>query len=157
MAYKQTPGRGNSPKTGNGLPTPLKQQIETTDKYEAGKKKLAANRLKGANPGGLNINTATGEASVKPYEKKFVENKKTGQAHIVGGNNKTVASASKYGNDKAVKDLRQKFVSDSTDTMNRRNRNAQLYNATSGGTTPSNLSAGQVASLITLGKAKRAR
>jgi hypothetical protein len=24
MAYKQKPGRGNSPKTGNGLPTPLK-------------------------------------------------------------------------------------------------------------------------------------
>lgn len=25
MAYKQNPGRGNSPKTGHGIPTPLMQ------------------------------------------------------------------------------------------------------------------------------------
>lgn len=28
MAYKQTPGRGNSAKTGNGLPSPLRQNGE---------------------------------------------------------------------------------------------------------------------------------
>jgi hypothetical protein len=32
MAYKQTPGRGNSSKTGNGLPSPLRQDNEEDDK-----------------------------------------------------------------------------------------------------------------------------
>jgi hypothetical protein len=41
MAYKQTPGRGNQSKTGNGVPTPFKQ-METIKKignkiYEGGK------------------------------------------------------------------------------------------------------------------------
>ena len=41
--------------------------------------------------------------------------------------------------------------------MNRRNRSAELYNATSSGTKPDNLSSGQVSSLVKLNKAKRTR
>jgi hypothetical protein len=156
MAYKQTPGRGNAPKTGNGLPSPLKQEIELTKKYDTGKKKLAENRAKGATPSGLNINKSTGEAVAKPYEKKFVENKKTGGASIIGGDNKTTATASSYGQGSEVGKLRKKFVSDSTSTMNARNRAAEFYNATSGGTSPDKLNTRQKGSLVKIGKAKKA-
>lgn len=41
MAYKQNPGRGNSPKTGHGIPSPLKQDSEASKavgKYKSNKK-----------------------------------------------------------------------------------------------------------------------
>jgi hypothetical protein len=155
MAYKQAAGRGNGPKTGNGIPSPLKQDVELTKKYDTGKKKLAENRAKGATPSGLNVNKTTGVATAKPYEKKFVENKKTGGASIIGGDNKTTATASAYGQGSKVKSLRKQFVSDSTSTMNARNRNAEFYNATSGGTKPDSLNTRQKSSLVKIGKAKK--
>jgi hypothetical protein len=157
MAFKQNPGRGNNSKTGYGLPTPFKQDIELTKKYTQGKKKLATQREKGNVDSGLNVDKASGFATAKPYEKSFVTNKKTKQSYIVGGDKKTTASASSYGNDKAIKDLRKQFVSDSTSTMKARNRNAELYNATGGGTSPDKLSTGQKASLITISKAKKVK
>jgi hypothetical protein len=156
MAYKQTPGRGNNPKTGNGLPSPFKQEdIELTKKYSKGKKTLATQREKGNIDSGLNVDKASGFATAKPYEKSFVTNKITGGASVIGGDKKTIATATSYGQGSEVKKLRKAFVSDSTSTMNRRNRNAELYNATSGGTSPDKLSAGQKTSLITIGKAKK--
>lgn len=156
MAYKQTAGRGNGPKTGNGIPSPLRQEIETTEKYEKGKKKLAENRTKGAMPSGLNINKVTGVAAAKPYEKKFVKNTMTGGASIMGGDGKTMATASSYGQGRETEALRKRFVSDSTNTMNRRKAQAEFYNATSGGTKPDNLNTKQKSSLIKIGKAKKA-
>jgi len=153
MAFKQSPGRGNNPKTGYGIPSPLKQEIELTKKYETGKKKLAENRMKGSMDKGLDIDVRTGEAKAKAYEKTFVENKRTGGASIIGGDKKTMESATRYGAGKDVEKLRNKFVSDSTSTMNARNKNAELYNATSGGTSPNKLSGGQKKTLLTLGKA----
>jgi hypothetical protein len=42
--FKMKPGRGNMPKTGNGLPTPLRQDhggdIELTKRYTKGRKKI---------------------------------------------------------------------------------------------------------------------
>lgn len=156
MAYKQNPGRGNSSKTGNGLPSPLRQDngIELTERYTKGVKTLKKKREEGNTDTGLNIDKATGFATAKPYEKSFVPaTSKSQQAHIVGGDKKTTASASTYGG--GTEKLRREFTSDSASTMNRRNRSAELYNATSGGTKPSNLSSGQISSLVKLNKAKK--
>ena len=157
MAYKQNPGRGNSSKTGNGLPSPLRQDngIELTERYTKGVKTLKKKREEGKTDTGLNINKTTGFATAKPYEKSFVTNKATKGASIMSGDNKTMATASSYGQGREVEKLRREFTSDSASTMNRRNRSAELYNATSGGTKPENLSSGQVSSLVKLNKAKR--
>ena len=156
MAFKQNPGRGNNPKTGYGIPSPLKQGIELTEKYTKGKKTLKTQREKGNVDSGLNVDKTTGMATAKPYEKSFVPaTSKSQQAHIVSGDKKTVASASTYGG--GSEKLRREFTSDSASTMNRRNRSAELYNATSGGTSPDKLSNSQTASLVKIGKAKRTR
>lgn len=159
MAYKQKPGRGNSSKTGNGLPSPLRQDggIELTEKYTKGVKNLKKKREEGKTDTGLNIDKTTGFATAKPYEKKFVPNKVTKGASIISSDNKTVATATSYGQGKEVENLRKKFVSDSAYTMNRRNKSAELYNATSGGTKPDNLNSRQISSLVKLNKAKRTR
>jgi hypothetical protein len=157
MAFKQNPGRGNNSKTGYGLPTPFKQDIELTKKYTKGKKTLATQREKGNVDSGMVVDKASGFATAKPYEKSYATNEKTKQAYIVGGDKKTTATASSYGNDKAIKDLRKRFVSDSTSTMRARNRSAELYNATSGGTSPDKLSTRQKASLVSIGKAKKVK
>ena len=154
MAFKQTPGRGNSPKTGHGLPSPLRQDnIEPTEKYIKGKKKYKENAEKGFVGNGLKVDAATGVATVKPYEKKFVPNKTTKGASIIGGDNKTVATATDYGQGREVEALRKKFVSDSTSTMNQRNNSAEFYNANSGGTKFDNLNENQKKSLKSIGKA----
>ena len=159
MAYKQSPGRGNSAKTGNGLPSPLRQDngIELTERYSKGKKKYEEQRKKGNVDSGLNVDVTTGFATAKPYEKKFVPNKVTKGASIIGGDNKATATASSYGQGREVENLRKKFVSDSTSTMNRRNRNAEFYNANSGGTSPDNLSGRQTRDLLSIGKVRRTR
>lgn len=153
MAYKQNPGRGNSAKTGSGLPSPLRQDsnVELTPKYTKGKRKYEEQRQKGNVDSGLNVDVTTGTATARPYEKKFVANKTTRGASVIGGDNKTTATASRYG--KEVENLRAGFVSDSTNTMNRRNRNAEFYNASSGGTNPNNLSGRQTRDLVSIGKA----
>ena len=96
MAYKQNPGRGNSSKTGNGLPSPLRQDkgIELTERYTKGVKKYKEQRNKGNVDSSLNVDATTGFATAKPYEKKFVPNKVTKGASIIGGDNKSVATAS---------------------------------------------------------------
>lgn len=158
MAFKQTPGRGNSPKTGHGLPSPLRQdKVEPTEKYIKGKKKYKENAEKGSVNSGLNVDAATGVATAKPYEKKFVANRTTNGASIIGGDNKTTATATSYGQGREVEALRKKFVSDSTSTMNRRNSNAEFYNANSGGTKFENLNNKQKEDLKRIGKATPAK
>lgn len=153
MAFKQKPGRGNSPKTGHGLPSPLRQDnIEPTEKYIKGKKKYQENAAKGNVDSGLNVNPATGFATAKPYEKKFIEKPRGAGAVIVGGDNKTVASATGYGQGRETEALRKRFTSDSTATMNQRNRSAEFFNANSGGTKFENLNKRQKADLKSIGK-----
>ena len=156
--FKMKPGRGNMPKTGNGLPSPLRQEsIELTKKYTTGRKKYEEQRNKGNVDSYLNVDATTGVAKAKPYEKKFVTNPTTKGASIIGGNNKTVATATSYGGGKEVKTLRAKFVKDSTNTMSDRNRKAEFYNANSGGTNPNNLNERQTRALVGIGKVKRTR
>ena len=85
MAYTQSPGRGNGPKTGNGLPDTFRQdtdppaKVELTKKFTEGAETLKKNRAtdakatQGANSQGITINPSTGEASAKPYEKKLIK------------------------------------------------------------------------------------
>ena len=153
MAYTQNPGRGNKSKTGSGIPSPLRQDVEPTEKYIKGKKKYKENAEKGFVNNGLKVDAATGVATAKPYEKRFVLNTRTGGASIIGGDNKTVATATDYGQGREVEQLQKRFTADSTNTMNQRNASAEFYNANSGGTKWENLSAKQKQILLGLGKA----
>ena len=156
MAFKQNPGRGNSPKTGHGLPSPLRQDnIEPTEKYIKGKKKYRENAEKGFVHNGLNVDAATGVATVKPYEKTFV--KRRNQAFIIDGDNKTIAKATDYGQGREIEQLEKRFKADSTNTMNQRNSSAEFYNANSGGTSWENLTPKQKQMLRALGKASPAQ
>ena len=151
MAYKQTPGRGNMPKTGRGMSpalmgkSPMKQMhgedAELTATGAASRKKVQAGANKRAansktDMQGISIDPKTGKASAKQYEKKFVPGGKgTGRssAMVVDGSGKTskVASTSKgadYGNEALYKE----FKKDSTATMNARNANARFYNVQAG-------------------------
>ena len=157
--FKMKPGRGNMPKTGNGLPSPLRQDkgIELTERYTKGVKKYKEQRNKGNVDSSLNVDATTGFATAKPYEKKFVPNKVTKGASIIGGDNKAVATATSYGQGREVENLRKRFVSDSTNTMKDRTRKADLYNAFGGGTSPDKLSESQKKSLVSTSKAIRNR
>jgi hypothetical protein len=111
---------------------PKETEIEKTANYDKGVKTYAANKAKMKDDKGINVNQTTGMASARPYEKKFVPSSKSNQrASIIGGDNKTVGQSKGY--DKySEKNLRKKFVADSTDTMNRRNANANFYNVQAG-------------------------
>lgn len=172
MGYNQKPGRSQMPKTGRGISailmsySPMKQSrndVELTEEYsQSVRKKANARRMSNSkklssNSQGIVIDQASGVAIPKPYEKKFVSNKKTGGASIVGGDNKTVSTASSYGGGREVEKLRKKYVSDSTSTMRNRIRNAEQYNITSGGKSPDKATGSEISTLVRLGQAKRTR
>ena len=157
MAYTQNPGRGNKSKTGSGIPSPLRQDVEPTEKYIKGKKKYKENVEKGLVHGGITVDPATGFATAKKYEKRFLKKPKGAGAVIIGGDNKTVASATDYGQGREVEELQRRFTKDSTNTMNQRNASAEFYNANSGGTKWENLTAKQKQILLSLGKASPAQ
>lgn len=121
-----------------------------TDTWQRTKNVQDANEKKGNTPSGIDVKN--GVATAKPYEKKFVpaSDKRT-NASITDSNNKTIAS-SKEGSKKSISELRSSFVKDSTDTMNRRNSNANYYNLTSG--SKKNLSDSDKKTLLTGGKIK---
>jgi hypothetical protein len=166
MAYTQSPGRGNNSKTGHGIPTPFKQEIELTSEYDKGKKTMADARKKGgknysnaiASIEGINVDVASGAATAKPYEKTFRpgEGQKGGgsrsRASIISGG-KTVkesgAGLFKESNEKLYKE----YKADSTSTMNSRNKNAAQYNITGGAKSPENADARDKDTLIKLRKA----
>jgi hypothetical protein len=167
MGYSQKPGRSPMLKTGRGLSpalmscSPMKQgDIELTKEYSTGVRKKAVARGRSGseslknNSQGIVIDAASGMATAKPYEKKFVKNEKTGGASIIGGDNKTVSTASSYGKGREVEKLRQKYVSDSTSTMNNRNRNVEQYNITSGAKSTNIANDKEKKLLVKLGQAK---
>lgn len=156
MAYTQNPGRGNKSKTGSGIPSPLRQDVEPTEKYIKGKKKYQQNAEKGFVGNGISVDPATGIATAKPYEKRIVKNS-TGGVFIVGGDNETIASARNYGQGREVEQLQKRFTADSTNTMKQRNESAEFWNANSGGTKWENLSPRQKQWLSSLGKASPAK
>jgi hypothetical protein len=113
--FKMKPGRGNNPKTGNGIPTqlmsgsPLKQKLPYT---------------KGDM--GLQRNAQSGDFEPRGYEKRIVESGT--DYHLVGGDNKTIKSVKKS-DKKGYQKMLREHLGDSTETMNRRAANANAINA----------------------------
>lgn len=78
------------------------------------------------------IKVSNGEGTAKPYEKKFIPaSKDRSNASIVDGGGKTIKT-SIPGSKKSQDDLRTTFKSDSTSTMQSRNKNANFRNLTAG-------------------------
>jgi hypothetical protein len=171
MAYTQSPGRGDSPKTGSGIPDTFRQdtdppKIELTKKFTEGVETLKKNRAsdakstKGANSQGIEINPNTGEAKAKPYEKRFIkggDGTNRSYSMIVGGDNKVVAQANSpvRNNPNSNEKLYSRYVKDSTSTMNQRNANAHFHNLTAG--LIENRSEMDNETLIKLGKAVKVK
>ena len=162
--FKMTPGRGNMPKTGRGIPptlmscSPAKQEgeIELTRKYDEGKKKMAEVRSGKENKSsiegtqGINIETGSGAASAKGYEKKLVD--MADRVRVVGGKGEVISEAMKN-QPKMVEKLKKGYETAKSYTETARTSNASQYNATSGATKPENLSNKQKETLVKLGKA----
>jgi hypothetical protein len=130
-------------------PTP-EPTFSLTPKFDKVKKNQDTNEKAGKTPSGLNVKD--GVATAKPYEKKFISaSDRKSDASIVDGGNKTVKT-SVSGSKKSRENLRREYVKDSTDTMDRRNKNANYYNVTSG--SKKNLTDADKKGLISLGKAK---
>lgn len=178
--FKMKPGRGNMPKTGNGIPptlmscSPMKQElpkkgkkpsteIELTMDYDKGKRLMAEARKA---PGkiedlrktqGINVDPATGVATSAKYEKKYVPGGKGQKDRIIGGDGKVVAEAktTNFFKGEKNKDLYKEFQKDSTNTMNSRNRNTMHYNITGGAKSTNNATEAEKQLLVRLGKAKK--
>ena len=130
MAYTQNPGRGNSAKTGHGIPAPFKQTTdgpatakrrEQVNKREASgytneETKNATKFAQGAKGTGLmgntQISSRTGETEVKPYGSKLVT-QPGGDVFMVNSAGKTVKSAKANKlNSTAIDKLKKEFESD---------------------------------------------
>lgn len=121
-----------------------------TSRFSKVKNSQDKNEKEGKSPSGLNAKE--GKATVKPYEKKFIPaSDKRGNASIVDGGGKTIKTST-TGSQKSREDLRKSFVKDSTDTMQRREKNANYYNITSG--SKKNLTDAEKKALARQGKAK---
>ena len=159
MAYKQTPGRGNSPKTGHGLPTPLRQdkdhggKIELTKKYTEGVKTLEKQRKKGNTPGGMSIDAQTGAAKPNLPMHKVVKAGSYVRELDTAGKVVKEERMDSRGNEAFYKNVANR----NADVAKRQTANASLYNATSGGTSPDKLSESQKKSLVSIGKATPAK
>lgn len=127
-------------------PTP---NFSFTSRYEKVQTNQAKNEKGGKVPAGLNV--SDGKATPKPYEKKFIPaDKNRSDALIVDSGNKTVKK-SVTGSQSSRESLRKEYVRDSTDTMQRRNNNANYYNVTSG--SKKNLTSADKKDLLKLRKA----
>jgi hypothetical protein len=150
MAYMQTPGRGNRPKTGSGLPSVLLQEIEVNAGYEQGKKMLKNQREKGNTPGGMKVDSQTGTATPS----------NTTHTVMKGGDYlKELDSAGKFvrevkADSKEGKTFAKNVAKNNAYTSMDQTRNANQYNASGGGTSLDKLSSGQKQTLVKLGKAK---
>jgi hypothetical protein len=154
MAFKQNPGRGNSPKTGHGLPTPLRQDkgIELTEKYTKGKKKYEENRMQGKTPSGMKVDAASGVATPNLPMHKVVKSGTFVRELDSKGSVVREEPMDSRGNEKFYKSVANR----NADVTKRQTANASLYNAFGGGTSPDKLSESQKKSLISVGKAKKA-
>lgn len=142
------------PKKINRPDTPLASTPEApfslTSRFSKVKNTQDNNEKSGKTPSGLDVKD--GVAKAKPYEKKFIPaSDKRSNASIVDGGGKTTKT-SISGSKKSREDLRTSFVKDSTDTMDRRNKNANYYNITSG--SKKVLTDAEKKALVKQGKAK---
>ena len=180
--FKMKPGRGDMPKTGNGISpalmscSPMKQEdpkkskksvatteIELTMEYDKGKKAMAEARKA---PGkindlrstqGITVDAATGAAAAAKYEKNYVPGGRGQKDRIIGGDGKVVAEAktTNFFKGEKNKDLYREFQKDSTNTMNSRNRNTMIYNITGGAKSTNNATEAEKQLLVRLGKARK--
>lgn len=105
-------------------------EFSLTSRYDKAKKTQDTNEKMSKTPSGLDVKD--GKATVKPYEKKFIPaSDKKSNAAIVDSKNKTIKTST-TGSQGSRENLRREFVRDSTDTMQRREKNANYYNVTSG-------------------------
>jgi hypothetical protein len=149
--FKQTPGRSSFAKTGHGIPSPLRQEIELTKEYEKGKNTRAVNRAKGNNPSGMKVNSVTAEAIPNlPMHTTTISGNYLRQLDSKGGVVREELINKSTGNEQFYKNVENR----NADVTNRQTKNANYYNAAGGGTSPNNLSNEQKHSLITTGKAK---
>jgi hypothetical protein len=133
------------------LATTPEANFSLTSRFSKIKSNQDANEKRGATTSGLNI--SNGKATVKPYEKKFISaSDKRGNASIVDGGGKTIKT-SITGSKLSAKELQADYKKDSTDTIQRREKNANYYNITSG--SKKNLTDAEIKELIKLGKAKK--
>lgn len=173
MAFKQEQGRSPFLKTGRGIsPTLMSgsamyQQREGTDieltvEYEKGKKKMAEAR---SNPEtkagfegqqGIKVDAPTGKATPNLPMHKVVKSgnflKHLDSAGKLVKEVKYNEMSSSGG--KEAEALTKEVANRNADVTSRQTRNADLYNATGGGTAPDKLSEKQKESLVKLGKAK---
>jgi hypothetical protein len=155
MAYKQNPGRGNSPKTGSGLPSPLRQDkgIELTERYTKGVEKYKENRTKGKTPSGMKVDAQTGVATPNLPMHKVVKSGTYVRELDSKGKVVREEQMDSRGNEKFYKSVENR----NADVAKRQTANASLYNAFGGGTSPDKLSESQKQSLVSTGKARKTR
>ena len=153
--FKMKPGRGNMPKTGNGLPSPLRQDkgIELTERYTKGVEKYQKNRAQGKTPSGMKVDAQTGVATPNlPMHKVVKSGNFLRELDSKGGVVREEKMDSR-GNEKFYKSVENR----NADVTKRQTANASLYNAFGGGTSPDKLSESQKKSLVSTSKAIRNR
>jgi len=156
MAYTPAPGRGNTNKTGNGIPQVFLQSIGPEEAAQISRN--AAKKTEGYtykeveqakslvskgnfNSGGTKVNIKSGEIKKSPYDATYVE-KSNGDEVYKGGkmikkadpSNKSTKylGASGYLNDKQSKSneqLKAGFKSDSLSDQDRKGRLGQIVRA----------------------------
>jgi hypothetical protein len=132
---------------------PKKTEPTYTRKFTEGAKKIDANVKKGALKGS-GVVPSNDEATLKPYEKKFIPagNGNT-YAKIIDGQGKVVKTAdNKVGANTSNERLRAEFLRDSTNTMNRRKANLNFVKVNTG--KKQNLTQADLKMLLDLSKIK---
>ena len=114
MAYKQSPGRGNNPKTGYGLPSPLKQE-EITD----GKIDVKTKQHTGYDPVTSSLPNTVNKGG---YEKSLDKSGNT--LYLRGGDKKVLASA-RLGSSQAD-EITRSYNAKKNDTEFRRKTNLEF-------------------------------
>jgi hypothetical protein len=151
--FKMKPGRGNMPKTGNGLPTPLRQDhggdIELTKKYTEGVEKYKENREKGNTPSGMKVDAVSGFSTPNLPMHTVVKSGTKVRELDSKGNVVREEQQDSRGNMSFYANVDKR----NREVTSRQTRNANLYNAFGGGTSPDKLSEEQKRSLIATSKA----
>lgn len=155
MAYNQAPGRGNFPKTGNGLPDTFKQetdpplQIAATNKFNEGVKTYKE-KLSKTNQGrtDINVNPSTSEASAKEFKRNVKE--EGGYTTITGSGGQVFRGRTGM---KATENAVKASAKKVEDVNSRRMNNANTFNVFAGVKDPSTYTESDKKGLIQTGKA----
>jgi len=155
MAYKQTPGRGNNPKTGHGIPAPFKQTTEdpkvakmqesiakrkafgpTADEQKKAEA-FAENASKGKVLSGTEYNSRSGKTVPKEFEKSLRSGKELGlekspnDMFITDSAGKIIKKAEAK-NPSAVEALKKEYGKMKSSTEGARKANTMAQNYTIG-------------------------